>query len=145
MKTKKRKQVTVDDMPTTTELARVVERQLDMLRSYKIRQDDIVRSLGAISKLIGLGAFEAAETAMKELMASDLAQAKERCDNHAFALDIAIKALENGMDEGHEVGCECVRCGDGGINVRIADAISKMRSLVPDAFKSEHKTTGPVT
>jgi hypothetical protein len=105
-------------LPSANDLARVVERQMEMVRSHKTRQDDIVRGLGTIQKLIGLGSFEAAVTAMADLMARDLKQAKDRQDNHAFALDIAIKALERRTKERDAV-----------------DALSQIEVLVPEAFE----------
>lgn len=108
--------------PTAEYLQGVVARQMDMLSAYKSRQDDIVRALGSLQKLIRLGALEAVETAIADLLARDLKQAKDRKDNEAFALNIAVKALE------HAHACDD---RDDGI---AQDALSQIELLVPDAF-----------
>jgi len=103
-------------------LTGAVERQMDHMRAYRSRQDDIVRSLGAVQKLLELGSFEAAKAAMVELLSRDLKQAKDRQDNHRFALGIAIKALENADRY------------DDDANKRYDDALSQIEILVPEAF-----------
>lgn len=104
--------------PTVEYLRGIVDRQMDHMRAYKTRQDDIVRGLGRVQTAIVAGSLEAAREAIAELMARDLAQAKDRQDNHSFALDIAIKTLER-HDRSRDV----------------ADALSQIQLLVPQAFE----------
>lgn len=123
MKTKKKKPETV--AKTSTEyLQNVVDRQMDFLKSYKIRQDDVVRGLGRVKAALGAGSLEAAKAALEELLSRDLKQAKDRQDNHAFALDIAIKGLEEAKNH-----------LDGGYALAANDALSQMEILVPEAFE----------
>lgn len=111
-------------LPSSEALAKVVERQMEMLRAYRSRQDDIVRGLGGIQKLLGLGAHEAAVTAIADLLARDLKQAKDRQDNHAFALDIAIKAIEQSRFSADTTT----------LHLAMTDALSQIELLVPEAF-----------
>ncbi len=110
-----------EEPATADSMARIIDRQMDFLRAYKTRQDDVVRGLGRVQKFLELGSYEAAKEAMAELMARDLKQAKDRQDNHAFALSIAVKALES-VHDGLRSERDCV------------DALSQIEILVPEAF-----------
>ncbi len=87
-----------------------------MLRSYKMRQDDIVRGLGAIQNMIGSAV--PASVLIADLMSRDLKQAKDRCDNFTFALSMAIKTLERYTSHRD-----------------VVDVLSQLEILVPDAFE----------
>lgn len=118
----KRKKSPAAPAKTSAEyLQSVVERQMDMLKAYKTRQDDIVRELGEVQKALAGGSVPDAIAAIATLLGRNLKQAKDRQDNHAFALDIAIKALEklNFLD------------GKDGV----VDALSQIELLVPEAFE----------
>ena len=130
----KKKRVPVAESESTSEaLRRVVERQMDHLRAYKTRQDDIVRELGKIQAILNrdgndlaqMQYQEDAKDAIASLLSRDLAQAKDRQDNHRFALDMAIKTLER-----HDK------------NRDVADTLSQMELLVPEAFEKAPAAIG---
>lgn len=110
-----------DALPSSESLAKALETAMDHLRAYKTRQDDIVRGLGRVQAAIGADSLEAAKAAIEELLARDLKQAKDRVDNGAFALDIAIKALSNQDTTVKDA----------------TDALSQMELLVPEAFEKK--------
>ncbi len=110
----------------------VVARQMDMLRSYKMRQDDVYRGLGQIQKLVKMGAGDAAVTLLEELPARELKFAKERVDNYSFAMDIAIKLLNDAAGY-----CEPMKNGS-----PFTDGLSQMEILVPEAFEKKPAPAG---
>lgn len=124
-----------------------IDRQMSMVRAYQARQDDIVRSLGAIQRLIGLGALEAVETSIKELMATDLKQARERVYNQDAALRIAIEALKESRDRklkpiedgSGPKDATPIESGlfwyFGKTNMESRNAIEKIKALAPEAFE----------
>lgn len=105
-------------------LAKALETAMDHLRAYKSRQDDVVRGLGRVQAALGAGSLEAAKAAIEELLSRDLKQAKDRQDNHAFALDIAIKFIEKERN-----------FAEGKAMNAFTDALSQIEVLVPEAFK----------
>lgn len=106
---------------------------MDFLKAYKTRQDDIVRAIGEVQKLLELGSTNGARNRIAELLARELKQAKDRQDNHTFALNIAIKALEHAdmCDDRDEKVC--------------ADALSQIELLVPEAFEKTPAPAASVT
>lgn len=113
------------DSPSVEELDRIIARQFDHLRAYRSRQDDVVRWIGTIQKFLELGSYAAAAEAMKDLLASDLKQAKDRQDNQAFALNMAIKTLERYTSHRD-----------------VVDVLSQLEILVPEAFDKTPAATG---
>lgn len=109
-------------MSDTTELDRaeaVIKRQMDMVESYKNRQDDLVLGLGQILKRP-----EDAKDLIEALLARDLKQAKERVYNRTFALDIALRALRLVVGQGNAAGAASPE-----------DALAQIKALVPEAFE----------
>lgn len=81
-----------------SDLQAVVDRQMDMLRSYKQRQDAIVLDLSNIRREITQGSMVDGLNILDNLLATDLKQSKDRVDNLLLALKIAVDALEKNKD-----------------------------------------------
>lgn len=92
----------------------VVNRQMDMVRAYKARQDDVVVSLAAIQMALANGLQATAKNLIAEILARDLKQAKDRFDNRQAALVIAVRAMEGRLD--------------------LVDTLSQMELLDPESF-----------
>lgn len=111
------------------------------------RQDEIVRGLGRIQKLLKLGAGDAAVTEMESLLATDLKQAQERVYNQDSGLRIAIQCLtaqsERKWKEVSDTsGPEDATPNEKGLlryvgesNEDASTALSQIRALVPSAFE----------
>ena len=95
------------------------------------RQDDIVRGLGGIQKLLKLGAGDAALTAINELLTHDLQQSKDRTYNQDAALRIAIRIMqENLPDHGT---CERFKCNHADARA-VTNGLEQIKMLAPEAF-----------
>lgn len=71
----------------------VVNKQMEMLRAYRDRQDRIVHGLNVIAKALDHGSIDGAREAMLELLRSDLKQSQARVANWTLAIRLASDEL----------------------------------------------------
>jgi hypothetical protein len=94
------------------------ERMIDMVESYRRRQDSCVFDLGKAQ-----AHPELAEVIIEGILGQTLAVSKKRVKDREEALDVAVGALRILKDE-----------------ARAAEALSEMERLCPDLFKSDDST-----
>ena len=96
-----------------------IERAIEMLRDYKVREERIVRGLGVIQQAIEFDDLKKAGFAISSLMQTDLKDARQSAYDQDAALRIAVAVLQR-----HDK------------NRDVADAVSQIRALVPEVFEA---------
>ncbi len=117
------------ELDTVAELA-ATRRDLDLVRgwckTYKTRMERAAMGLQFVSNAIIRGEVVAAQTAMRALLANDLAEARQTVGARADALGLAISVLDR-HDKTKDV----------------ADALASIRLMAPEAFGGEVAMTAP--
>lgn len=119
--TVKRKADLPANVETVTNLKAAFDKMADRVRALLARQDDIVRSLGSMEKLLQGGFDDAALALLQETMARDLKQARERTADRDAALRMAVEQLQIIPDT--EYGAE-----------NFGITLEKIKILAPEAF-----------
>lgn len=116
------------ELDTVGELA-TARREVDMLKgyckTYKTRLERLAMALQFVSNRIIENNVQAAQVAMRSILANDLAEARETVGNRAMALEIAIAALDRAMSGMPYSGLE------------IKEAVMKIKTLAPEHFGGE--------